>query len=126
MTLQFVKHFESNDLGDFTFLVAEPAQLTLYCVVSLVKNVLAFHPLHHHLFITQQCQSANLLEFKDFETIDINKIDDISLVFDKIYCYLLNPHSIRLKKERDKLLRIVLILLQNLSLHNEMLEGIIL
>ena len=126
MALQFVKHFESNDLGDFTLLVAEPTQLTLYCVVSLVKNVLAFHPLHHHLLITQQCQSANLLEFKDFETVDINKIDDISLVFDKIYCYLLNPYSVRLKKERDKLLRIVLILLQNLSLHNEMLEGILL
>ncbi len=126
MTLQFVKHFESNYLGYLTLLVAEPTQLTLYSVISLVKNVLAFHPLHHHLLITQQCQSANLLEFKDFEAIDIYKIDDISLVFDKIYCYLLNPHSIRLKKERDKLFRIVLILLQNLSLHNEMLKGIFL
>jgi len=42
MTLEFIEHFECDNFGDFTLLIAESAQLALYSIIGFIQNILGF------------------------------------------------------------------------------------
>ena len=63
--------------------------------------------------------------FKNLETINISEIDNVSLIFDKINGDLFYSNTVWFEDKVHYLLSEVLIRLQNLPFHYEMLEWIL-